>query len=263
MTLSFSNQIFILLFTLISVFFTPCINAEEPAFIAAASSVKFALKDIADSFYTDTGKQVQISYGSSGSLTRQIQQGGPFELFLSANSDYVAMLNQQHKTLDHGIIYAFGRLVMWTKKNSSFLLNGQLDDLKKALQGNQLKHLAIANPKHAPYGVAAQEVLLKLGLSEIAKPRLVMGENIAQAAQFANSGAAQIGLISYSLSLAPALKVNSRSILIPSELHQPLQQTMVLLNNAGETAKLFFNYLQQQKAQNILSHYGYTQTIEN
>ena len=232
--------------------------AADIPVIAAASSVKFALQDIALVFHQDTGKTVRISYSSSGNLTRQIQQGGPFELFLSANARYVTQLYQQHKIQDQGTVYALGRLALLTTKDSSLLLDEYLHGIKQALQKGQLKRFAIANPEHAPYGVAAREVLQKLNLWKLVQPDLVLGENVAQAAQFASSGAAQVGLISYSLALAPALQNRTRSLLIPATLHQPLQQTMVLLNNAGATAKLFFHYLQQDKARTILSRYGYT-----
>ena len=249
---------FKLFFISLILFFSQLLSAAEVPIIAAASSIKFALQEIATAFHQDTGKTVHISYSSSGNLTRQILQGGPFELFLSANSKYVERLYREGKTNDHGLVYALGRLVLLTNKSSSFLLDDQLMGVKQALQKQQLQHFAIANPEHAPYGVAAREILQQQGLWELIKPHLVLGENVAQAAQFASSGAAQAGLISYSLALAPALQNTTRSILIPATLHQPLKQTMVLLNNAGETAKLFYNYLQQEKSSQILSRYGYT-----
>ena len=239
-------------------FFSSVITAADIPVIAAASSVKFALQDIAEVFHQDTGKSVRISYSSSGNLTRQIQQGGPFEIFFSANARYVNLLYQQHKTLDQGVVYAFGRLVLLTSKNSSLALDQQLNGIKQAIETEQLHRFAIANPIHAPYGIAAREALQQLGLWELTEPHLVLGENVAQAAQFASSGAAQVGLISYSLALAPALQNSIRSILIPASLHQPIQQSMVLLNNAAETSKLFFNFMQQDKARAILSRYGYT-----
>lgn len=237
---------------------SPLLKAADIPIIAAASSVKFALQDISQAFHQDTGKTVRISYSSSGNLTRQIFQGAPFELLLSANAKYVMQLYQQKKTRDQGSVFALGRLALLTTINSPLLLDEQLHGLKQALQKGQLKRFAIANPEHAPYGVAAREVLQRLDLWELAQPNLVLGENVAQATQFASSGAAQVGLISYSLALTPALQNRTRYLLIPAILHQPLQQTIVLLNNAGDTAKLFFNYLQQDKARTILSRYGYT-----
>ena len=238
--------------------FSPVLTAADIPIIAAAASVKFALQDISQAFHQDTGKIVRISYSSSGNLARQIQQGAPFELFLSANANYITQLYQQQKTLDQGIVYALGRLALLSRKNSPLLLDEHLHGLKQALQKGQLQHFAIANPEHAPYGVAARELLQQLDLWELVQPNLVLGENAAQATQFASSGAAQAGLISYSLALAPALQNRTRFLLLPATLHQPLKQAMVLLNNAGDTAKLFFNYLQQDKARAILSRYGYT-----
>ncbi|TXK95813.1 molybdate ABC transporter substrate-binding protein [Methylococcaceae bacterium HT4] len=243
---------------LLILLFSPVLRATDVPVIAAASSVKFALQDITKAFHQDTGKNVRISYSSSGNLTRQIQQGSPFELFLSANSIYIARLYQQQKTLDQGTVYALGRMAILTTKNSPILLDKDLHKTKQALQKGQIQYFAIANPEHSPYGVAAREILQKLNLWELVQSHLVLGENAAQATQFASSGAAQIGLVSYSLALAPILQNRTRYLLLPANLHQPLQQTMVLLNNTGNTAKLFFKYLQQDKAQTILSRYGYT-----
>lgn len=248
-----------LFFVLFLHFFSPLLLAADTPVIAAAASVKFALQEIAQAFHQDTGKTVRISYSSSGNLARQIVQGGPFELFLSANSHYVEQLYQQHKAQDQGITFALGHLVLLANKNSSLSLDQHLMGIKKAIQNGQLQHFAIANPAHAPYGIAAREILQKQALWTSIKPHLVLGENVAQAAQFIHSGAAQAGLISHSLALAPALQISTRATIIPSTLHQPLKQTMVLLNNAGETAKLFYHYLQQQKASLILLRYGYTQ----
>ena len=238
--------------------FTQVSIASDIPNIAAASSVKFALQDIIKAFKQDTGLSVRVSYSSSGNLTRQIQQGAPFELFLSANKLYVDQLYQQNKTNGKGFIYALGRLVLLTPKHSTLVLDDHLSAVRESIQTGQLQRIAIANPIHAPYGVAAKEVLLHLGLWKLTKPHLVLGENIAQAAQFASSGAAQVGLISYSLANTPFIQKNTRFILLPLSLHHPLEQSMVLLNNAGHTSKLFFNYLQQNKARTILSQYGYS-----
>jgi molybdate transport system substrate-binding protein len=246
-------------FVLLIQFFCPLLNAAEVPLVAAASSIKFALQDIAKKFHQDTGKTVRISYASSGNLARQIQQGAPFELFLSANAEYVENLYQQHKAPDEGIVYALGRLVLLTNHDSDLPLDKELRGIKRALQNGRLQRFAIANPEHAPYGIAAREVLRQLDLWETIKPHLVLGENIAQAAQFASSGAAQASLVSYSLALAPVLQNSARFLLIPAKLHQPIEQTMALLNNAGATAKLFFKYLQQNKAHTILSRYGYSE----
>ena len=233
-------------------------SATETAVIAAASSIKFALQEIATAFQQETGRSVRISYSSSGNLTRQIIQGGPFELFLSANSDYVKKLFQQQKTLDQGRTFALGQVALLTPKNSAISIDTQLNGVRQAIENNQLNHFAIANSMHAPYGVASREILQHLGLWEKMQAYLVLGENVAQATQFTYSGAAQAGLVSYSLVLGPGLQKTTRSILIPNHWHQPLKQTAVLLKNASETAKLFYNFLLQEKARLILARYGYS-----
>lgn len=240
------------------IFASPLLKADDIPIIAAAANVKFALQDIAAAFRQDTGQTVHISYSSSGNLTRQIQQGAPFELFLSANSQYVKDLQHKHLAQDQSVVYALGRLVLLASKNSSLILDEQLNDLNLAIQDGRLQRFAIANPKHAPFGAAAREVLQHQGLWSLIQPYLVVGENVAQAMQFAASGATQGGLVSYSLALTPALKNKTRLVLIPQNLHQPLEQTMVLLNHAGDTAKQFYHYLQQDTARKILSSYGYT-----
>lgn len=242
---------------LLMLLISPLLIADDVPVIAAAASIKFALQNIADTFHKDTGKSVRISYSSSGNLTRQIIQGGPFQLFLSANDTYVDQLFQQQKIKSHGVVFALGRLVLLTRKNSPLLLDTQLKGIKQALLDGRLNRFAIANPEHAPYGIAAREVLQNQALWPLIKPHIVLGENVAQATQYTSSGAAQVGLVSYSLALAPVLQHTTRSLLIPATMHKPLKQTMVLLNNAGDTAKLFFNYLQQDKAHSILSRYGY------
>jgi len=235
----------------------PALMAAEVPVIAAASDAKFALQDIAEAFRQDTGKSVRISYGSSGNLFRQIQQGAPFELFLSADKRYIEQLQQLQLATDKSVIYALGRLVLLTAQNSPLNLDEQLQDLNLALQDGRLQRFAIANPEHAPYGVAAREVLQHQGLWPRIQAHLVMGENVAQAAQFGSSGAAQGALVSYSLALAPDLKDKIRFVLIPQSFHRPLKQAMALLNPAGDTATLFYHYLQQDKARKILSDYGY------
>ena len=234
------------------------LHAADVPIIAAAASVKFALQDIATAFRQDTGKTVRCSFSSSGNLTRQIQQGAPFELFLSANTHYVDQLQQQKLAQSNKIVYALGRLVLLSAAGSPLTLNEQLQGIKQAIKNGRLQHFAIANPEHAPYGVAAREALQHQGLWAVIQSHLVLGENVAQAAQFAASGAAQAGLISYSLALAPALQDKTLYVLIPQSFHQPLEQAMVLLNNAGDTAEQFYQYIQQDTARDILSRYGYT-----
>ncbi|MCK5830750.1 MAG: molybdate ABC transporter substrate-binding protein, partial [Methylococcales bacterium] len=177
-------------------FFNVQVRAADNPVIAVAASFKFAAKDIATAFHQDTGKKVRISYGSSGNLTRQIQQGSPFELFLSANSDYIKQLYQQERTLDKGMAFALGRLVLLKSRQELIPIDKQLNVIQQALINDQFKHVAIANPVHAPYGIAAREVLQYQDLWKDIQSHLVFGENAAQATQFVSSGAAQFGLVS-------------------------------------------------------------------
>ena len=244
---------FLLLFSVSSL-----LTAADIPAIAAASSMKFALTDIVAAFHKETGKMVRISYSSSGNLTRQIQQGAPYQLFLSANNQYINQLYQRQLTENKGISFALGRLALLSNKSIPLDLSNQLDGLKAMLQQQEIHHFAIANPTHAPYGIAAREVLKNQGLWQLIQEHLVLGENAAQATQFVSSGAAEMALVSYSLALAPAIQKTTHSVLISSALHKPLNQAAVLLKNAGDTAKLFFRFLQQDESRQILSHYGYS-----
>lgn len=246
---------FLLVFSLSS-----ALKAADVPIIAAAADLKFALPEIAEAFRQDTGKEVRISYGSTGNMTRQIQQGAPFELFLAADKLYIEQLQQQHLAKDASFVYGLGRLVLLTDKNSPLKLDPHLNDLLAAIEDGRLQHFAIANPEHAPYGVAAQQALQHQELWSKMQPFLVLGENVAQAVQFASTGAAQGALVAYSLALAPELKDKTRFVLIPQNFHQPLEQATVLLKNAGDTAMLFYHYLQQNKVRQIFSRFGFKQS---
>ncbi|MDR8525726.1 molybdate ABC transporter substrate-binding protein [Shewanella fidelis] len=231
--------------------------AQDVPAIAAASSIKFALDDIAKQFTQETGRKVRISYGSSGNFVAQIRNGAPFELFLSADERYTQQLSQANETPDDGVIYAVGQLAIAAPKSSPLPLDGELNGVKQLLASGQLKRFAIANPEHAPYGERAKEVLQKVGLWQDIQANLVFGENVSQAAQFAVSGATQGGLVALSLAVAKPFKARANYVLIPQEYYTPLDQRMVLTLKAGETAKLFYSYLQSDAAQTVFADYGF------
>jgi molybdate transport system substrate-binding protein len=233
------------------------VHAQDIPAIAAASDLQFALDGIATRFQKDSGRAVRITYGSSGNFTRQIAQDAPFEMFLSADEAYVFQLAAQNLTSDRGVRYASGRIVLFVPHSSSFKPDAQLEDLRKALADGRVKRFAIANPEHAPYGRAAMQALKSAGLWDKMQPHLVLGENVSQAAQFAASGSAQGGIFAYSLALAPAIAARGQYILIPEKLHQPLHQRMVLMRKAGDTARLFYAYLQQPAARAVFKGYGF------
>jgi molybdate transport system substrate-binding protein len=226
--------------------------------VVAASDLKFALEDVAAQFRRDGGGPVRLIFGSSGNFFRQIQQGAPFHLFLSADEDFVFKLADAGKTLDRGHRYAVGRIGLLLPKGSPLKADGELRDLALALKDGRLQRFAIANPEHAPYGTRAMEALQHAGLWQQIQPRLVLGENISQAAQFATSGSTQGGIVAYSLALAPAVAAQGSFALIPEAWHQPMNQRMVLLQGADATARAFYAYLQAPAAQAVLRRYGFS-----
>ncbi len=232
-------------------------SAQPAPAIAAASDLKFALDEIAETFRKDTGQQLRISYGSSGNFARQIAQDAPFELFLSADESYVFQLAEQNHTPDRGLLYAIGRIVLFAPNGSPLKPDAQLTDLRAAASDGRIVRFAIANPEHAPYGRAAKQALQSAGLWDVLRPRLVMGENVSQSAQFAASGSAQGGIFAYSLVLAPAFGARGQYVLIPDKLHQPLRQRMVLTRKAGPTARVFYDYLQQSAARAVFKRHGF------
>lgn len=226
--------------------------------IAAASDLKFALEEVSKEFQKDTGQEVTLTFGSSGTFATQIRNGAPFQLFLSADEHYVMLLHKDKITYDEGVLYALGRIALVAPKGSALAVDGELNGLSALIKANKLKRFAIANPEHAPYGQRAVEALRHAGLWEAVQPSLVLGENVSQAAQFAVSGSADGGIIALSLAKSPQMAALAQYALIPAEWHAPLRQRMVLLKNAGPTAKAFYDYLQQPKARGILSNYGFT-----
>ena len=233
-------------------------TATPVATVAAASTLKFALETIAADFERQTAHRLRLVFGSSGQFFTQIRQGAPFHLFMSADEDFVLRLADEDRTLDRGQLYAVGRIGLFVPNGSPLRPDGQLKDLAAALADGRLQRLAIANPAHAPYGARAREALTHAGLWPAIEPRLVIGENISQAAQFASTGSAQGGIISLSLAMAPALAALGRFELIPAHFHKPLAQRMVLLKGAPPAAVAFYAYLAQPPAQEVMARFGFT-----
>lgn len=231
---------------------------EDVPPIAAASDLQFALDDVATRFRAETGRTVRIAYGSSGNFVRQLQQGAPFQMFLSADEGFVFQLAQAGKTVDRGVLYAEGRIVLFAPHGSVLRPDPALQNLRAALAAGRIQRFAIANPAHAPYGRAAEQALQSQGLWDAIQPRLVLGENVTQAAQFASSGAAQGGIIAYSLAIAPAVGKHGTYALLPADWHAALRQRMVLMAHAGATARAFYAYLQTPSARTVLRQYGFT-----
>lgn len=233
-------------------------RAEHPQpLVAAASDVKFALEEIAAAFRRDTGVDPRLSFGASGNLTRQIEQGAPFELFLSADEAFVARLVSQDLTRDDGVLYATGRLALFAPHGSPLVPDAELAGLRQLLARGGDWWFAIANPEHAPYGRAAEQALRASAVWEALRPRLVLGENVSQAAQFAASGDTAGGIISHSFALTPELAAKGRFVLLPASLHRPLRQRMVMLKRATGPAASLYAYVRSSAARAILKKHGF------
>lgn len=231
-------------------------NQTTPVRIAAAADLQLALTELARQFKAEYPQaDLRITFGSSGVFATQLRQGAPFELYFSANADYVHILYEEGLTLDEGTDYAFGRLAFYTRDPL------QADTAEQALaawhqQARNTHKLSIANPRHAPYGVAAIGWLDQLGMEQALKHRLVLGENAAQSVQFVLSGAARSGIVAWPL-LASRDDLPGSRWLIPEDQHPPLQQRMVLMKNAGPAAHAFYHYLQTDAARQVFSHHGF------
>lgn len=231
--------------------------ASKNPVIAGASDLQFALEEAARAFLAETGHTVRLAMGSSGNFVRQIRQGAPFQLLLSADENFVFDLAHDGFTRDEGVLYAIGRIVIMTPHGSALTADESLEDLERALAEGRIHRFAIGNPVHAPYGARAEEALRHRKLWQAIQPKLVYGENISQAAQFALSGSTEGGIVAYSLALAPSVSARGTYALIPQEWHSPLRQRMVLLRNAGPIAEQFYHYLQQPVSRDIFRKYGF------
>jgi molybdate transport system substrate-binding protein len=227
--------------------------------IAAAADLKFALTEVAERFERDRGARVRLSFGSSGNFTQQIENGAPFQLFLSADEAFVARLAARGLTVDEGLRYAIGRIALFAPHGSPLEPDDGLEGLRERLAAGRIRRFAIANPEHAPYGRAARAALEHAGLWQALSQRLVLGENAAQAMQFAASGASQGGIVALALVRAPEIARLGRHWTIPAEWHasEPLRQRMVLLRNAGATARAFVGYLQEPAAREVFARHGF------
>jgi molybdate transport system substrate-binding protein len=223
--------------------------------IAAASDLRYALDDVAAAYDRAGGAAVAVSYGSSGNFFAQIVNGAPFDLFLSADIAYARELDERGLVAADGVFgYARGRLAVWTRKSSSLDVGRGLEALADPAVGR----IAIANPAHAPYGRAAEAALRSAGVLDRVRPKIVLGENISQALQFAQSGAADAGLVALSLVLAPPVAGEGKHWLVPGSLHAPiLQGGAVLKSPRSDQAARFRDFLLGAEAQAVLRRYGF------
>jgi molybdate transport system substrate-binding protein len=224
--------------------------------VAAASDLKFALDTLSEKYTKQTDRKIAVIYGSSGNFFAQIQNGAPFDVFLSADIDYPRKL-EGAGLAEPGTLYeyAVGRIVIWMPADS----RADLAKLGwKALLDQSVERIAIANPEHAPYGSAAIAALRNSGIYDQVRRKLVYGENIAQAAQFVASGSAQAGMIASSLASSPLMRSGKRWE-IPANLHPPIEQGAVILKSAKdkEGARAFVEFLKSGAGRKILESNGF------
>ena len=226
--------------------------------VAAAADLSTALQEISDSYEHKTGVKVKSSFGASGALTQQIRNGAPFDVFFSADMDYprqlVAAGEADGATLYQ---YAVGKLVLWVPADSPLDLEHKGMD---ALLDPSVKKIAIANPQHAPYGRAAVAALRHFGLYDRISDRLVLGENVSQAAQFAESGNAQAGFVALAHAVAPAMKGKGKYWEVPVESYPALAQGVVVVSHSQhkKEAVEFVEFIKTKEAADVLQKYGFT-----
>lgn len=224
--------------------------------VAAASDLQAALPGLLARFERATGLRARATFGSSGNFFTQIQNGAPFDIFLSADIDYPRRLQQAGLGEPGTLVgYATGRIVLWTRRDSGIDIRAGLP----ALAAAGVRRIAVANPEHAPYGRAAVAALRSAGLYEQVRARLVMGENIAQAAQFAQSGNAEAGILALSLALGPTLRAAGTYVEIPASLHPPIEQGAIVLRSARSpaAARRFLAFLQRPDIAQYLDAEGF------
>ena len=235
-------------------------SAEEPHVlrIAAASDLKFALDEVIQAYQKDhAAVRIEATYGSSGNLYAQLTNRAPFDLFLSADIGY------PRKLIDAGLadpasefLYGIGQIVVWSAKDSKLAVDQRgIESLKDPA----VRRIAIANPAHAPYGRAAEAALKSLGAYEAVQDRLVLGDNIAQTAQFVESGAADVGIIALALALAPPMRDKGRYWLVPVDSYPRLEQGGVIMSDTRERKETegFRAYLIDRPGREIMAGYGF------
>ncbi|WGV20927.1 molybdate ABC transporter substrate-binding protein [Pseudomonas putida] len=227
--------------------------AEEVQ-VAVAANFTAPIQAIAKAFEKDTGHKLVAAYGATGQFYAQIMNGAPFEVFLAADDSTPAKLEQEKAIVPGSrFTYAIGTLALWSATP------GYVDASGEVLKNNTFRHLSIANPKTAPYGLAATQVLDKLKLTEATRPKLVEGQNITQAFQFVSTGNAELGFVALSQIYKDGKVESGSAWIVPSSLHAPIRQDAVILEKGKDNpaAKALVDYLKGPKAAAVIKSYGY------
>lgn len=219
--------------------------------VSAAADLTFAFQEIGKLFEEETGTKVIFNFGSTGQLAQQIAQGAPVDLLAAANVAFVEELERQGLTLpDTKALYARGRITLWTRADSPLHLD-RIEDLTRP----EVQRIAVANPDHAPYGMAAREALQSAGIWERVQTRLVLGENVRQALQYAETGNVDVAIVALSLSV----QSEGRWVLIPAELHQPIDQALSVVKGTRHErqAHQFVAFINGPRGQPVMRKYGF------
>ncbi|MGI9104892.1 MAG: molybdate ABC transporter substrate-binding protein [Pyrinomonadaceae bacterium] len=226
--------------------------ADQSTFtVSAAADLTPAFQELGKQFEQQGGAKVTFNFGSTGQLAQQIEQGAPVDLFAAANVSYVEDLEKKNLILpDTKALYAQGRITLWTRNDSPLKLE-RVEDLARP----EFKKVAIANPEHAPYGMAAREALQSARVWEAVSPKLVFGENISQTLQYAESGNVDAAIVALSLST----QSNGRWVLIPAELHQPLNQALAVIRGSlhEQEARHFAAFINSLQGRAVMRKYGF------
>lgn len=237
------------------------VRAEETVLVAAAANLSHTLEEVIARYEEHSVSKVRASYGSSGNLTQQILQGAPFQVFLPADRKSLDRLQEQSRSIIARTVLARGRIGFFVPRDSS-LAALNLKSVLHALQNGKYRRLALANPEAAPYGVAAMETLQKAGVWVLEEDKLLLGESVAQAMQFALSGGVDLGVVPYSYATLPEIAGKGEFLEIPESWHQPLLQYRVLLVDTAP-ARSFYEYLSSPAAIAILKAHGYETQLTN
>ncbi|MDK2743082.1 MAG: molybdate ABC transporter substrate-binding protein [Nitrospira sp.] len=225
----------------------------EQVLVAVAANFVPPFREIAIEFETATGHNLRVAAGSSGNFYSQIKNGAPFDVFFSADMERPKLLEDEGLGVKGSrLTYAIGRLVLWSP-------NADLVKGEETLRSKNFKRLAIANPKTAPYGLAAMQTMQKLDLWEGLQPQIVMGENIGQTMGFIESGNVQLGFVALSQVLDPKIKGQGSRWDVPTNLHEPIKQDVILLTKGKDNpaAKALMEFMGGPQAKAIIEHYGY------
>jgi len=227
--------------------------------VAAASDLSAAMDKLAAGFEKQSGIHIAVALGSSGNFFAQIQNGAPVDVFLSADKSYPEKLKQSGQTDGAIVPYARGQLVVWTANSTRLDLASKDGHVLAALQSPAISKIAIANPEHAPYGRAAVAALMHDGVYDLVKSKIVLGENISQTAQFAQSGNADVALIALSLALSEPMQKSGHYVLVPQNSYPPIEQAGVVVKSSQHKpeARRFLEYLTSAEARSILHSFGF------